>query len=151
MGQWRIAYRPPDVPLSVPSSRRFLEWLIICGMTLIIHAWPYKYSCHSGQWLQIRVNVPVAHWLRIRADDFSSFNDLSARIVRTSVCHRRSCGTSTCICCLIRGKWLRIRVDVSLDRCCMKAVPAVSVNERGVFDQPCPCSPIVKPLGRHVQ
>jgi len=43
---------------------------------------------------------------------FHLFNDLSARIVRTSVCHRRSSGTSTRICSLTRGKWLRIRVDV---------------------------------------
>jgi len=39
------------------------------------------------------------------------YNDLSARIVRTSVCHQRSCGTSTRICSLPRGQWLRIRVS----------------------------------------
>ena len=44
--------------------------------------------------------------------NFYLFNDLFARIVRTSVCHRRSCGTSTRICSLTRGKWLQIRVDV---------------------------------------
>jgi len=37
------------------------------------------------QWLRILVDVPVAHWLPIRADNFYLFNDLSARIVRTSV------------------------------------------------------------------
>jgi len=46
-----------------------------------------------------------SHWLRIRADNFYLFNDLS-------VCHRRSGVTSTRICSLPRGKWLRIRVDV---------------------------------------
>jgi len=45
--------------------------------------------------LRIRVDVSVAHWLRIRVDNLYLFNDLSARIVRTSVCHRRSCCTST--------------------------------------------------------
>ena len=39
------------------------------------------------QWLRIRVDVPVAHWIRIRADNFYLFNDLSACIVRTSVCY----------------------------------------------------------------
>jgi len=66
----------------------------------------------SRQWLWIPVDVPVAHWLRIRADNFYLFNDLSARIVRTSVCHRRSCSTSTHICSITYGKWLRIWVDV---------------------------------------
>ena len=66
----------------------------------------------SWQWLWIRVDVPVAHWLRIRADNLYLFNDLSASIIRSSVCHRRSCGMSTRICSLSRGKWLRIRVDV---------------------------------------
>jgi len=42
-----------------------------------------------GQWLRIWVDVPVAHWLRIQADSFNLFNDLSAHIVGTSVCHRR--------------------------------------------------------------
>ena len=55
------------------------------------------------QWLRIRVDVHVAHWLRIRADNFYLLNDLSSRIVRTSMCHRRSCGTSTHICSLPRG------------------------------------------------
>jgi len=54
------------------------------------------------QWLRIREDIPVAYWLRIPADNFYLFNDLSARIVRTSVCHRRSCGTSTRICSLTR-------------------------------------------------
>ena len=31
-------------------------------------------------------------------ENFYLFNDLSARIVRTSVCHRRSCGASMHIC-----------------------------------------------------
>ena len=64
------------------------------------------------QWLRIRVDVPVAQWLRIRADSFYLFNHLSPHIVRTLVCHRRSCGTFTRICSLPRGKWLRIQVDV---------------------------------------
>jgi len=34
------------------------------------------------RWLRIRVDIPVAQWLRIQADDFYLFNDLSARIVR---------------------------------------------------------------------
>jgi len=68
------------------------------------------------QWLRIRVDVPVAHRRRIRADNFFLFNDLSARIVRTSVCRGRSCGTSTRICSLTWGKWLRIRVDVLMIR-----------------------------------
>jgi len=64
------------------------------------------------QWLRIQVDVPIAHWLRIRAANFYLFNDLSAHIVRTSVCHWRSCGTSTHICSLPRGQWIRIRVDI---------------------------------------
>jgi len=82
--------------------------------------WPVYEPCtgHTGrsglnkQWLRIRVDVRVAHWLRIRADNFYLFNDLFARIIRTSVWRRRSCGTSTRICSLTRQKWLRIRVDV---------------------------------------
>jgi len=45
------------------------------------------------QWLRIWVDEPVAHWLRIRADNFYLFNDLSTRIVRTSARHWRFCGT----------------------------------------------------------
>ena len=67
---------------------------------------------NERQWLQIRVDVSVAHWLRIRADIFYLYNDLSACIVRTSVCHRRSCGMSARISSLPWGQWLRIRVDV---------------------------------------
>jgi len=72
----------------------------------------HMYNLYNRQWLRIRVDVPVAHWLRIRADNFYLFYDLSARIVRSSVCHGRSCGTSTRICSLPWGKWLRIWVDV---------------------------------------
>jgi len=56
--------------------------------------------CKLQKRLRIRVDVPVGHWIRIRADNFYLFNDLSACIVRTSVCYRRSCDTSTRICSL---------------------------------------------------
>jgi len=75
------------------------------------HHRPYHRS-PERQWLRIPIDVTVAHWLRIRADNFYLFNDLSACIVRTSVCRQRSCGTSTRICSLPRGQWLWIQVDV---------------------------------------
>jgi len=68
---------------------------------------------HNRQWLRILVDVAVAHWLRIRADNFYLFNDASARIVRTLVCLPPNVlRTSAHICSLSRGQWLQIRVDV---------------------------------------
>jgi len=87
-----------------------------------------------SKWLKIRVDVPAAHWLRIRADNFYLFNDMSARIVRTSVCHRRSCGTSTRICSLTRGKWLRMWVDVLTIHLSVFVVHGLKMGKQGELD-----------------
>ena len=86
---------------------KWISYVPKSSCTESVHPFVPKLSCTESD-----VTLPVAYWLRIRADSFYLFNDLSARIVRTSVCHRRSCSTSTRICSLPREQWLRIRVDV---------------------------------------